>query len=367
MARRGENITKRKDGRWEARIIRGYDCNRKARYKYLYGRSYAEVREKKQEYLCKNKENRNRNGDILLSSVLSEFTVYNRNRTKESTAAQYKRIIETHIRPQLGNYRLSELNSVIIDAFIEDKLQKGRIDQKGGLSVKTVRDILTVLKQVINFFEERGYYEFSGKISLPRKDKNQIDLLTKTEEDCLISYMLKNFEQTQIGVMIALCSGMRIGEICALRWENVDIKNETIFVRHTLLRTADLSMERKTKLLLNMLGQQRDEENSLQRRVADFKKALSKNKVLEEFDRGIFESIIEKVIIGGYDESGNKDPYKITFIYKTGFRNDIGNTKQRFDKFKGIEDNAKELRSYIANEVNDVCSSISDDECGDGC
>ena len=53
--------------------------------------------------------------------------------------------------------------------------------------------------------------------------------------------------------------------------------------------------------------------------VEDFKKALSQNEVLQEFDRGIFESIIEKVIVGGYDEDGNKDPYKITFIYKTGF------------------------------------------------
>ena len=50
-----------------------------------------------------------------------------------------------------------------------------------------------------------------------------------------------------------------------------------------------------------------------------------------EFDRGIFESIIEKVIVGGYDEDGNKDPYKITFIYKTGFKNEIGSAKERFD------------------------------------
>ena len=56
----------------------------------------------------------------------------------------------------------------------------------------------------------------------------------------------------------------------------------------------------------------------------------------QEFDRGIFESIIEKVIVGGYDEEGNKDPYKITFIYKTGFKNEIGNAKERFDKSKSV-------------------------------
>lgn len=104
----------------------------------------------------------------------------------------------------------------------------------------------------------------------------------------------------------------------------------------------------------------------LQSPIADFKKALSHNEVLEEFDRGIFESIIEKVIVGGYDENGEKDPYKITFIYKTGFKNEIGNAKERFDKSKSVGDKAKELCSHIVNEVKDVCSYVSDNTCRDG-
>ena len=116
---------------------------------------------------------------------------------------------------------------------------------------------------------------------------------------------------------------------------------------------------------IEMLEQQMEDEVSLKRRVEDFKKALSQNEVLQEFDRGIFESIIEKVIVGGYDEDGNKDPYKITFIYKTGFRNEVGNAKQRFDKTKSVGDKAKELCSHIADEVKDVCSYVSDNTCGD--
>ena len=108
-----------------------------------------------------------------------------------------------------------------------------------------------------------------------------------------------------------------------------------------------------------------EDEVSLKRRVENFKKALSQNEVLQEFDRGIFESIIEKVIVGGYDEDGNKDPYKITFIYKTGFRNEVRNAKERFDKAKSVGDKAKELCSHIADEVKDVCSYISDNTCGD--
>ena len=118
------------------------------------------------------------------------------------------------------------------------------------------------------------------------------------------------------------------------------------------------------KAKLEYLQQQLDDETSLQRRVSDFKKALSENEVLEEFDRGIFESIIEKVIVGGFDEDGNKDPYKITFIYKTGLKNEIGNAKERFDKSKKMGDKTKELCSHIADEVKGVCSFVSDNTCG---
>ena len=118
------------------------------------------------------------------------------------------------------------------------------------------------------------------------------------------------------------------------------------------------------KAKLEYLQQQLDDETSLQRRVSDFKKALSENEVLEEFDRGIFESIIEKVIVGGFDEDGNKDPYKITFIYKTGLKNEIGNAKERFDKSKKMGDKTKELCSHIADELKGVCSFVSDNTRG---
>ena len=110
---------------------------------------------------------------------------------------------------------------------------------------------------------------------------------------------------------------------------------------------------------LGMLEQQYDNEGSLQRRLVDFRKALSKNQILEGFDRGIFESIIEKVIVGGYDENGEKDPYKIIFIYKTGFKDEIENAKKRYENTSGRVDG--ELCSYITSEVKDLYPCNSDD------
>lgn len=132
----------------------------------------------------------------------------------------------------------------------------------------------------------------------------------------------------------------------------------------------ETDVELKTELTnarakLEYLQQQSDEKSSLQRRLSDFKKALSHNEVLEEFDRGIFESIVEKVIVGGLDEDGNKDPYKITFIYKTGFKNEIGNAKERFGKSSGIGGKVKKMCSDISDEVKGVCSDVSLNTCGD--
>lgn len=138
-------------------------------------------------------------------------------------------------------------------------------------------------------------------------------------------------------------------------------------VSQDIYEETDLDLKRDVTNLnakLEYLQQQLDEEGSLKRRLADFKKALSENHVLEEFDRGIFESVIERVIVGGFDEDGNKDPYKITFIYKTGFKNEIGNAKERFDKSKNIGDKTKELCSHIVDEMKGACSYVSDITCG---
>ena len=78
-----------------------------------------------------------------------------------------------------------------------------------------------------------------------------------------------------------------------------------------------------------------------------------------------FESIIEKVIVGGYDENGEKDPYKITFIYKTGFTNGIGNAKKRFGKSAGVGEKAKKMCSDVSDKVKYVYSNISDNTRGD--
>lgn len=99
---------------------------------------------------------------------------------------------------------------------------------------------------------------------------------------------------------------------------------------------------------------------------AAFRRTLEENEVLDTFDRYVFESIVEKVIVGGYDEDGNKDPAMLTFIYKTGFKNSLDGTnfKPPRKNSKAAKQNAG-LCSHTTDEAKSMCSYHSDDTRGD--
>ena len=109
-------------------------------------------------------------------------------------------------------------------------------------------------------------------------------------------------------------------------------------------------------------------EKDIKRRSWGFKKTLEQNEVLYEFDRYVFESIVEKVIVGEYDEDGKKDPSQLTFVYKIGFKNSVDG-----NRFKPQRKNARgrhktdELCSHDNNEVQSLCSDSSSDTHGDCC
>ena len=129
-------------------------------------------------------------------------------------------------------------------------------------------------------------------------------------------------------------------------------------------------LEQKQKKLLDDRTDfqfQADNEKTLKRRTMEFKKALEANQVLEEFDRTVFESIVEKVIVGEVDEDGNKNPYKLTFVYKTGISNKVESKTQRDLKIgKAVKENIQKLYSHVSDEVNSVCSQSRVDARGDG-
>lgn len=127
-------------------------------------------------------------------------------------------------------------------------------------------------------------------------------------------------------------------------------------------------LEKKQKKLMDDRVEfqlQADNEKTLKRRTMEFKKALEANQVLEEFDRTVFESIVEKVIVGEIDEDGNKNPYKLTFVYKTGISNKVDGKAQRDLKIgQSVKESVQKLCSHVSDEVNSLCSQMRVDTCG---
>lgn len=152
MPRKGENIYKRKDGRWEGRYIGCYDENHKAKYVYIYGKTYTEVKQKltiergrqKQHVPAEKKQ-------ITYGEVLALWLHSTKTSIKESTYARYAHLINSHIKPQLGDYKLSMLSTEIIEDFIENQLVEGQLDRTGGLAPKTVIDLLAIVKSTIGY------------------------------------------------------------------------------------------------------------------------------------------------------------------------------------------------------------------------
>lgn len=210
MPRKGENIYKRKDGRWEGRYIACYDANHKAKYAYIYGKTYTEVKQRlalecgrqKQHVPAEKKQ-------ITYGEVLDLWLHSTKTSIKESTYARYAHLINSHIKPQLGDYKLSMLSTEIIEDFIENQLVEGRLDRTGGLAPKTVIDLLAIIKSTIEYAQYKGFPVICNlsRLSVKRKDK-EMRVLTPSERESLISILMEDMDSFKFGVL-SLCDTLK--------------------------------------------------------------------------------------------------------------------------------------------------------------
>lgn len=257
MPKKGENIRKRKDGRWEARYVAGRQPDGGARMASVYGRTYREAKAKKEAALRaarKEPPAAQDRGQATYSQVLDGFLNSHRYQVKESTYTHYVDVIESHIRPSLGRVRMAQLGPAQIERFTAQKLERGRKDGKGGLSPKTVRDMLCIVRLSLQYAADQQYLPGGApRLSFPRQPKREVAILTREEQAKLEAATRNGEEASRFGVYLCLYTGLRLGEICGLKWEDVDLTNRTLAVRRTLQRVTDTSpqAEGKTKLLLD--------------------------------------------------------------------------------------------------------------------
>lgn len=256
MARTGENIYKRKDGRWEARYIVSYDGDGKAKYKYLYARTYTEVKAKllKTQNIthAASKIEKTRNNDKY-EYWLDEWLRTKRLSVKESTYIRYRNTIDNHIKPDLGKYPISKISTSLMEQFVSHKLQGGRIDGNGGLSPKSMSDILVIVKESFKYAQSYGIIVICSfdRISF-KKNAQEMRVLSLLEEQRLLSVLFKDLDRYKLGVFICLYTGIRIGELCALRWKNISFSESTIKIEHTMqrLQSEDPNAVQKTRIIV---------------------------------------------------------------------------------------------------------------------
>lgn len=253
MSRRGENIWKRKDGRWEARYIKSRTTGR-AEYGFVYGKTYAEAKRKREDavrLLYEKNESSLRDSNTF-DSVLDSFLEAKRRSVKESTYANYANHINKHIRPFLGQYQTTGITTEVIEQFASHLVRNGRLDHHGGLSNKTTKDILVLLKLILAYAEHLCMLDKPRSyIDLPKVEQ-KTNILSVNEQASLECHLLKNLNPCNLGILISLKLGLRLGEVCALKWENLDLVRGTIAIRSTIQRitATDTISGAKTKIIV---------------------------------------------------------------------------------------------------------------------
>ena len=239
MARRGENIYKRKDGRWEGRYIKGRKPDGKPRFGSVYGGSYSKVKNKllplKAAYCEKSPEARCTKP--FRDYLLADLAERRRGSIKASTYDSYFRIVHNHILPELGATPMHHLTAQQVHGFLLNLHNQ-------GLSDGTISNIFRYLSGVTRSAVKSGALArdpIEG-IAPPKQRQKAVRALSRAEQQRLERAALSALEDNEKGngleVILALYTGMRVGEICALRWEDVDFDSGVIHVRHTLQRLS---------------------------------------------------------------------------------------------------------------------------------
>lgn len=182
---------------------------------------------------------------MVIESVSLLWEQDKRNYVKSSTFSVYQLLLMNHIIPYFKNK--DEFKEKEVQDFVLEKI-------KGGFNVKTVKDMLVVIKMIQKYGYKHKLMPLNQiDISFPVSTaKSSLEVMPKDNQRILMDYLINNFSFKNLGILICLCTGLRIGEICGLKWEDIDIENKLIKIRHTLQRIYVINGEQRyTKVQLD--------------------------------------------------------------------------------------------------------------------
>ena len=180
-----------------------------------------------------------------IREIAEAWKEYKRPYVKQSTMAAYVLILENHVLPEFGDN--DSLHEHEVQAFVLKKIER-------GLSVKSVKDIHIVLKMVMKFGVKKEWmthYEWDIKFPANNQPK-ELEVLSVANHRKILDYVQHNFTFMSLGIYISLSTGLRIGEICALKWSDINVADGTITVQRTIERIYVVEGEKKhTQLVIN--------------------------------------------------------------------------------------------------------------------
>lgn len=167
---------------------------------------------------------------IFSNQIISSWLSSKEKALKKSSYLQYKQIAEVVTRETDEIIALNELDG--------QKLYE-RLSPK--YSLKTIRSIFTVANQIVLFAYKNGYFEVAKAISFKSRNtrNNTVDVLSVKELTVFTNYLMQDMDSSKFGVLLCLYTGMRLGELCGLKWEDFNIKRKSIFIRRTIQRISE--------------------------------------------------------------------------------------------------------------------------------
>ena len=242
MPKRGENIYKRKDGRWEGRYKK-YDSNGSVKWGYVYAKTYREVRQKLQEVYGSSCQSVKQDIEVktqqqpadYFESVALEWLSCTQPQIKQSSYVKYRNMIQLHLIPRFGDHRITAVTRENVNQFCSELLMGD--DEHAALSAKSVTSIISVMKNIFEYAAQVKKYDVINLNGISVKQtQKRLRILSVNEQQKLCDYLFENFNLCNFGILLSLYTGLRIGEICALKWEDVLFDERVLYVHQTMQR-----------------------------------------------------------------------------------------------------------------------------------
>lgn len=231
MPRKGDKVYKRKDGLWEARYVKEIDTDGRKKYASVYARSCAEAKEKRQAAMDRLLLFGSALGprSITVGRLVCEWLELNRGRVKLSTYRRYEGFYRNHIEHRLGSRSVIGCETAVLHSFALELFS-------GGLSQISVNAILIFLHSCFKYGSRQYRLPMPDFVYFPR-ERAEMRVLSPDEQLRLESYLLDQIDIYKFGVLLTLYTGLRVGELCALRWS--DVTPNSITIRGTMQRLGD--------------------------------------------------------------------------------------------------------------------------------